>query len=993
MLKHIPYLAVTLLLFFCGSVIADDQKQVGRGVPKIEIVKAVFGSGRSAVNCTERIHTILRDQAAVTTITTQGMGLKNPRGLYRDKLVINYRVDGREGTLTLNNDDRVKLHEAILNSAEATAASEPVKPPATVTPLRPAKEPAMPVEPAKMPATAPASSKSATGPVAVKTGAETTIVALPEPFSTFHLGGGGRYVICQLPTAKLLAVVDLTLGRIVKELPLPSDDARFVAGNDSLLIIQPAQGLVQSYSLSTFKRTGIGKLAAEPIKHLRMGYASSGPLWVWSPGKEIYAVDIATLKPIALRGVKRNGEERHDYDIRVSPDGKTLTTWHGGIGPTGFELSRLVDNTLVDAGSEGGYSHNRRYFQPNANGSLVLCHVATGFVLSGNLKPLQCDLVKDSFPIVTADPRYFLGVKAFDERPIKGGNASPPTIRVQVFAASNLQPIYTMENVELNLWAKEPTVVFLPQQKLLAVIPENPDRVIIRTLDLSDLAAGGGGELAVTSVPPTTAAPGLNFAYDIETIPGTGLIYKLESGPRGMKVSPQGKVTWTVPVKPQQTRESVIMSVRDAKMNEVLHTFDLTLMPATADANGKPSKLPPHQNPIPGIGAGAPDDLGATRDAGRFAQAGKDRLELPDGEIRVTAGLDKKWLLLAGSQLAIVGGDGVTLEKALKLPNAYTAIAQRDAYYVAINSKSMSIDIIDKESLKVIRSRKLPYQEMCDIQLHPTLPLSYVSFKAAVKIPRYRFVVFNERTTEADESEEFLGSWLAIDPRGGFLISGYKDIYRRGHDIIANPDRWHVVPNYGNIDWLIRYKLDAAGMPRAEDLKVDAGGNGNGIRLSPDGARITYLSFTGTPLYSGNLSAWNTGDFKKLPVAYALKDKASAIDLDFHPMLPLALAPAQGGAIFFHRESGDSEDRIVPASPALADIKPSRAWFSPDGKHAVVMIKINEVNYLHKLPLKLSKKEQTLIQNASPPRNLPPAKKDPTKLNVGREKKGQGAPG
>ncbi len=989
MFKHIPNLAVVLLFCLIGSANGDAPKKVEATEPKLEIVKAVFGSGRAAVDCTERIREILQNREAVSTITTSGLGLKNPRGLFRDRLVINYRVDGREGTLTLNNADRVKLHEAILKSAKAGAASEPVKPPAPAPPLSPAnKEPAKSVEPAKaknvpapVPAPTPAPAKPAVTPVAANTGDEATIVELPEPLSAFHLGGGGRYIICQLPNAKMLAVVDITVGRIVKELPLPSDDARFVAGHDSLLIIQPAQGLVQSYALSTFARTGIGRLPAGPIKHLRMGYASSGPLWVWSPGKEIYAVDTATLKPLALRGVKRNGEERHDYDIRVSPDGKTLTTWHGGLGPTGFELSRLQGNTLIDAGSEGGYSHNGRYFQPNANGSLMLCRVSGGFVLSGDLKPRQCDLLKDAYPIVTADPRYFLGVKPFDERQIRGRNAPKPTIRVQVFAASNLQPIYTMDNVELNLRSKEPSVVFLPKEKLLAVIPEMPDRVVIRKLDLTDLAAGGGGKLAVTSVPPTTAAPGSNFEYDIDAIPGTGLIYKLEAGPKGMKVSPQGKVTWNVPAKPEQKSESVIISVRDAKKNEVLHTFDLDLARSTADAGAAPGKMVPEKKPTPGA-TGTVDDPALARDEGKFAQAGKDRLELPDGEIRVTPGLGKKWLALAGNQLAIVGGDGVTLEKTIKLPHAYTAIGERDAYYVAVNSKPMSIDIIDKKSLKVIRTRKLPYQEMRDVQLHPTLPLSYVSFKAAAKIPRYRFVVFNERTTEADESEEFLGTWLAIDPRGGFLISGYKDIYQRGHDIIANPDRWHVVPSYGNIDWLIRYKLDAAGMPSVTDLKVDAGGNGHGIRLSPDGARITYLSFTGTPLYSKNLSGWNTADFKKLPVGYVLKDKASAIDLDFHPILPLAVAPAADGAIFFHRESGENEDRIAPASDALAGVKPSRAWFSPDGKHAVVMIKINEVNHLHKLPLKLSKEEQAAIQKGPEPRREPPARNDPTKLKV-----------
>lgn len=982
MFKSISELAVAMLFCLIGSVNADATKTAEAVETKLEIVKAEFGSGRAAVDCTEQIRKIVQDRATVTTITTPGLGLKNPRGLFRDKLVIQFRFDGREGTLTLNNDEKVKLHDAIVKSAKADAVSQPVKPPATAAPLPPANtQPPKPVEPAKVksvPTPTPAATpvKPAETPVAADRGDEPTTVEFPEPLSAFHLGGGGRYIICQLPNAKVLAVVDITVGEIVKELPLPSDDARFVAGSETLLIIQPAQALVQSYSLSTFERSAIGKLPAEPIKHLRMGYASNGPLWVWSPGKEIYAVDTATLKPIALRGVQRNGNERHDYDIRVSPDGKTLTTWHGGLGPTGFELSRLQGNTLIDAGSEGGYSHNGRYFQPNANGSLMLCHVSGGFVLSGDLKPRQCDLVKDSYPIVTADPRYFLGVKPFDERRIKGGNAPKPTIRVQVFAASNLQPIYTMENVELNLRAKDPTVVFLPKEKLLAVIPEKPDRVVIRKLDLTDLAAGGGGKLAVTSVPPTTAEPGSKFEYDIDAIPGTGLTYKLESGPPGMKVSPEGKVTWSVPVKPGQKSESVIISVRDAKKNEVLHTFDLSLMRSVADAG----KMPPDKNLTPG--AGGTDAPAAVRDAGRFAQAEKDRLELPDGEIRVTPGLGKKSLALAGNQLAIIGGDGVTLEKTVKLPNAYTAIGERDVYYVAVSSKPMSIDIIDKQSLKVIRSRKLPYQEMRDVQLHPTLPLSYVSFKAAASIPRYRFVVFNERTTEADESEEFIGTWLAIDPRGGFLISGYKDIYQRGHDIIANPDRWHVVPSYGNIDWLIRYKLNAAGMPRADDLKVDAGGNGHGIRLSPDGTRITYLSFTGTPLYSKNLAGWNTGDFKKLPVSYVLKDKASAIDLDFHPVLPLAIAPAEGGAIFFHRESGDSEDRIAQASDALAGIKPSRAWFSPDGKHAVVMIKINEVNHLHKLPLKLSKDEQLKIEKTPAPRREPPAKNDPTKLKV-----------
>ncbi|WP_197168212.1 hypothetical protein [Neorhodopirellula pilleata] len=47
-------------------------------------------------------------------------------------------------------------------------------------------------------------------------------------------------------------------------------------------------------------------------------------------------MDTATQQPITLRVVKRTGLEHHEDDIRMSPNGKTLTTWHGGIGSTGF---------------------------------------------------------------------------------------------------------------------------------------------------------------------------------------------------------------------------------------------------------------------------------------------------------------------------------------------------------------------------------------------------------------------------------------------------------------------------------------------------------------------------------------------------------------------------------------------------------------------------------------------------------------------------------
>jgi len=82
--------------------------------------------------------------------------------------------------------------------------------------------------------------------------------------------------------------------------------------------------------------------------------------------------------------------------------------------------------------------------------------------------------------------------------------------------------------------------------------------------------------LFFTSQPASTVAAGNGFTYQVTTKSKKGGVkYKLESGPDGMQVSPQGKAEWKVPPDFAPGEVNVIISVSDSTGQEVLQTFTL----------------------------------------------------------------------------------------------------------------------------------------------------------------------------------------------------------------------------------------------------------------------------------------------------------------------------------------------------------------------------------------------------------------------------------
>ena len=72
-------------------------------------------------------------------------------------------------------------------------------------------------------------------------------------------------------------------------------------------------------------------------------------------------------------------------------------------------------------------------------------------------------------------------------------------------------------------------------------------------------------------------APPHSFKYEVKvkSLKG-GVKIKLESGPKGMKISSSGVVTWRTSRKTAES-EDVILSISDSSGREITHAFKIVL--------------------------------------------------------------------------------------------------------------------------------------------------------------------------------------------------------------------------------------------------------------------------------------------------------------------------------------------------------------------------------------------------------------------------------
>lgn len=334
--------------------------------------------------------------------------------------------------------------------------------------------------------------------------------------------------------------------------------------------------------------------------------------------------------------------------------------------------------------------------------------------------------------------------------------------------------------------------------------------------------------------------------------------------------------------------------------------------------------------------------------AGRLpSKAPVGAIVVNSGVARLAVSADRRnlWLIDEGRFLEL-SADAGKIESEKSLPAKLTHLQERNEYFVG--SVDNKVLFLDKDSLKPIKTIELsPYQSINQIALHPKLKIAYLSVKnsaAAIRQnpdERQRLVRFDEVSGQTKELGAHFATWLTVHPSGKWLITAFKDVHETIGDIRINGDgKILETPKFENTDILLRYRITEQTIEQEQVLE-NAGANGQGLVISPDGKYTCYPSFTGYPTYSGNIALLHSDDFSKKPITLPVKDFADTKRIYFHPTLPLAVAPGlEGGLVAFKTTDGEHLKDAIKVPQAIQGYVVHDVAFLPDGNRIAAIVSL-----------------------------------------------------
>jgi hypothetical protein len=416
---------------------------------------------------------------------------------------------------------------------------------------------------------------------------------LPSQVDRVVAGGGGRYLFLHLPRERQLAVFDASAAKIIKYLPMPSDTIKFTASLDLLLVYIPATNAIERWNLATWqKEVTLPCPVSGTVKEFLMGSGSHGPLIIGAtglPGERDRIGGLRFYDPHALKEIRyepvqeqaaRAGsfgvgfDDRHSTALRVSANGQTITCWNTS-GSSGFQMI-LLQGTTYRTAAPPHQTHTRSGV-PTPDGELI-CTEGHLFTADGQpLRPNESTHGAGVWFVPAVQGKYHLAYREV------GGKQAELSIHLQGEKAELLRYRNLRGLDKLIEWVGghvspfEQHLFFIPQAGLLVFLPHTRDKLLLYKFDLdASLEASGIDYLVVTSAAPKSVKKGTAFEYQLDVkSKRKGVQYQLDSGPEGMKISAEGKVTWDVPANYDGEEVSVILTVRDASGQEVLHSFKL----------------------------------------------------------------------------------------------------------------------------------------------------------------------------------------------------------------------------------------------------------------------------------------------------------------------------------------------------------------------------------------------------------------------------------
>jgi serine/threonine protein kinase len=413
-------------------------------------------------------------------------------------------------------------------------------------------------------------------------------VRLAEKFTQVRTGGGGRYLVFHLKKTKKLAIFDVSALEVVMKIDLESENVVYACGREKLIVVLPANRIIQRYDLTTFSCEATKPVPGEdPVLKAVMGCNSRGPLLLWT-GSEVVFFDIERMERLPVEGALRNGHPQNGMELRVSADGQTFVGWTPGIIGGQYSVMHYVKRNAVITHSARDRDYNGHWTLPGADASLFFhsgdqflpssgLYSGNGFY-SANLKSLASDEFEHEVLLPTEDRRFFLALRR------------QPTAKdeVSICTTAERRRVLTIRDVEKMTSAKAPTlwgliegeprIHYLHSATVLLTLPEENDRVVVRPLDLfASVDPEGRNNLFVLSVPPRRVRAGKVYEHALEIHSTAGAIHYDVDGPPSMTISTKGKLSWKVPANHKRETVAVIVTIGDASGKDIKYHFDISV--------------------------------------------------------------------------------------------------------------------------------------------------------------------------------------------------------------------------------------------------------------------------------------------------------------------------------------------------------------------------------------------------------------------------------
>ena len=347
------------------------------------------------------------------------------------------------------------------------------------------------------------------------------------------------------------------------------------------------------------------------LKRIALGSDSDGPiLTAWSPeGSNVMAnsarfslVALDTLKVLKVGAISRGGFQGlatvsesggsftlHPFLgvgtlIRASAGGGLFALWNTTASPSGFQTLRLQGHDLAAI-----YNHDALgYLAPGPDGRTI-------YTLGGGRRDPDGKVIgkAEDFPeptLPTSDPAYFLTlVKPNKAGPRTYNQPSTPPNSATIRATGDGSLLFTIDGIEEvfpkawdNAFEKSDFTIekrfhVIPRAKLLVTIPASNDRLVLRRFDVEEaLSKLEGDYLFILSPTILQAKLGQTLEHRIVAKSKSGKVtFNLADGPEGLKVEPDGKVTFAVPKTLDKGEATAVITVSDDSGQERFHKLTI----------------------------------------------------------------------------------------------------------------------------------------------------------------------------------------------------------------------------------------------------------------------------------------------------------------------------------------------------------------------------------------------------------------------------------